>query len=141
MQQLAKRHGAKVVFWLHNFAYHDRAAFALVDYIVVPSEFSRRYYREKLGLECNVLPNIVHWEEAEQRSEVGASEVSGSDARDRSATVASPALLPLPATYVTFINPQENKGVYVFARIARELARGGRIFRSWSRRAAAAAMR
>ena len=29
----------------------------------------------------------------------------------------------LPASYVTFINPQETKGVYVFAQIARELAR------------------
>ena len=48
---------------------------------------------------------------------------------------------PLPAMYVTFINPQEIKGVYVFARIARELARGGgRIFHCWSRKAAVGAM-
>ncbi len=124
-----------LVFWLHNFAYHDRAAFALVDYVVVPSEFSRRYYREKLGLECQVLPNVVHWAEAEQRSEVGRqrSEVGRrrSDARiddrniiDRKMNGVAPAPCPQPtASYVTFINPQEIKGVYVFARIARELAR------------------
>ena len=135
-----------LVFWLHNFAYHDRAAFALVDYVVVPSEFSRRYYREKLGLECSVLPNVVHWAEAEQRSEVGRRR---SDARiddrniiDRKMNGVAPAPCPqLTASYVTFINPQEIKGVYVFARIARELRGGGRIFGSWSRKAAAAAMR
>ena len=71
VRQMAKRQGAKVVFWLYNFAYSDRAAFALVDYVLVPSEFSRTYYRERLGLECQVLPIIVHWQEAEQRSEAG----------------------------------------------------------------------
>ncbi len=99
-----------LVFWLHNFAYGNRTAFEAVDYVIVPSEFSRRYYREKLGLECHVLPNIVHWEEAEVKGRAG------------------PHPSPLPEgegtrRYVTFINPQEIKGVYVFARIARELAR------------------
>jgi glycosyltransferase involved in cell wall biosynthesis len=146
VQHLAKRHGAKIVFWLHNFSYHDRAAFAAADYIIVPSEFSRRYYREKLGLECSVLPNIVHWAEAE----VGAARKVAGNLRvpsalrpqplaiDRSrelrvdgtgtvpATLDRPHPSPLPegdGKYVTFINPEENKGVYVFARIARELAR------------------
>ena len=114
VQRLAKRHGAKIVFWLHNFSYTDRAAFALVDYIVVPSEFSKRYYREKLGLDCRVLPNIVHWEEAKiDNRELGAGirELQADGARSG----------PAGLKYVTFINPEKNKGVYVFARIAEEL--------------------
>jgi glycosyltransferase involved in cell wall biosynthesis len=102
VQRLAKRLDVPIVFWLHNFAYTDRSAFEAVDYVIVPSEFSRRYYREKLGLECHVLPNIVNWEAAEVRGQ--GSEVGGQ-------------------SYVTFINPHAVKGVYVFARIARELAR------------------
>jgi glycosyltransferase involved in cell wall biosynthesis len=97
VQRLAKQSGAKVIFWLHNFAYADRTAFAFAGQVIVPSEFSRAFYRERLGLECHVLPNLVHWQEAQ---------VSNRNPR-----------------YVTFINPQEIKGVYVFARIARELAR------------------
>jgi glycosyltransferase involved in cell wall biosynthesis len=97
VQRLAKKSGAKLVFWLHNFAYADRRAFELVDHVIVPSEFSRAYCRERLGLECRVLPNVVHWDQAE---------VQNRNPR-----------------YVTFINPQEIKGVYIFARIARELAR------------------
>jgi glycosyltransferase involved in cell wall biosynthesis len=110
VQQLAKRCGAKIAFWLHNFAYGDRAAFALADHVIVGGEFSRCYYREKLGLDCHVLPYIVHWKEA--------------DVSRRTC----PYPNPLPECegvqrYVTFINPQETKGVFVFARIARELAR------------------
>ena len=119
VQRLAKRHRAKVVFWLHNFAYTDRAAFAAADHVVVHAEFTRQYYREKLGLNCYRLPYIVHWAEAEQRSEVG----SRSSAAGFQADFVKPPCSQLPASYVTFINPQETKGVFVFARIARELAR------------------
>ncbi len=136
VQQMAKRNGAKIVFWLYNFAYTDRAAFALADYIIVPSEFSRQYYREKLGLECRVLPLIVHWEEAEVKGrEQGAR--SGEQAManrphpnplPKGEETDCAHLNPAPARgetrrYITFINPQETKGVYVFARIARELAK------------------
>ena len=69
VQHLAKRHGAKVVFWLHNFAYPGREPFAAADRVIVGSEFSKRYYCEKLGLDCHVLPYIVHWKEAECRAE------------------------------------------------------------------------
>ena len=39
-----------VVFWLHNFAYDEARLFEDVDFVIVPSEFSRRWYRERLGL-------------------------------------------------------------------------------------------
>ncbi len=97
VQCLAKRLGIPVLFALHNFAYGRRETFAAVDYAVVPCDFSRRYYMETLGLACQVLPNIVNWKAAEVRER--------------------------HPRYLTFINPKDIKGVYVFARIARELAR------------------
>lgn len=57
--QLARRVGAKVVFWLHNFAYSDSSVFAGCDAIVVPSNFSREHYRRAVGLDCVVLPPVV----------------------------------------------------------------------------------
>ena len=71
VQQMARRRGIPLLFSLYNFAYEDRKAFELVDWVVVPSEFSARYYREKLGLECRVLPISVHWKEASVQSRGG----------------------------------------------------------------------
>ena len=36
--------------------------FAHVDYVLVAFEFARRHYRDRLGLDCHVLPNPVDWE-------------------------------------------------------------------------------
>jgi glycosyltransferase involved in cell wall biosynthesis len=67
-----------------------------VDAVVVPSQFSANHYRRTLGLDCTVLPNVLNWER------VRCPEVQGH--------------------YVTFVNPEPTKGVFVFARIAAELA-------------------
>ena len=126
VQRIAKRLGIPIVFWLHNFAYSDRRAFEAVDYVVVPSEFSRRFYREKLGRECHVLPNIVNWAAAEVAEQgAGSSEQSAGWQPAPRYAKAADGTRSVPATlkYVTFINPHPVKGVYVFARIARELAR------------------
>ena len=103
-----KRLGIPLLFSLHNFAYHDRASFQAADYLHVPSEFSRRHYRKTLAVDCRVLPVVVNWERASVKN--------------------SPHPNPLPegdgtGKYVTFINAHGIKGVYIFARIARELAR------------------
>jgi glycosyltransferase involved in cell wall biosynthesis len=97
IHRLAKRMDIPIVFALHNFSYPTAETFRSVDYVVVPAEYSRKYYWEKLGLACQILPNVVNWHEAY---------VERRDPR-----------------YVTFINPLPHKGVYVFARIARELSR------------------
>ena len=89
--------GGAVVFALHNFAYHDRSAFAHVDRVFVPSRFSADSYRRTLGLECTILPNLVNFDRV---------------LCDR----------PSPG-YVTFVNPSVEKGVFVFARIADELGK------------------
>ena len=97
VQHIAKQQGIPILFAVHNSTYTDRAVFGMADRVVVPAEFSRTYYRQALGLTCDVLPSVVNWEAAEV-----------SDRRGR---------------YLTFINPEGIKGVFVFARIARELAR------------------
>jgi hypothetical protein len=93
----ARARGAATAFALHNFAYRDPETFADADAVVVPSRYSAGYYRDALGLDCTVLPNLVDFD----RVRVGR---------------------PDPR-YVTFVNPSYEKGVYAFARLADELGR------------------
>ena len=65
---------------------------------MVPSQFSRNHYQKTLGLDCTVIPSPINW--------------------DRVRCEPDPA-----RRFVTFVNPQATKGVYVFARIALELGR------------------
>ncbi|MBA3316090.1 MAG: glycosyltransferase [Planctomycetaceae bacterium] len=97
VSMIAKGYDIPVVFSLHNFAYRHIEAFRWVDYVIVPSEYSRRFYWDRLGLDCTVLPNIIDDET-----------VRVTDRQPR---------------YVTLVNPQAAKGVYVFGSIASELAR------------------
>jgi glycosyltransferase involved in cell wall biosynthesis len=94
---MARRRGVAVVFWLRNTAYHDRAFFDHVHGVLVPSHYSAEHYRRHLGLECTAIPSPVDW------SRVACTDI------DR--------------RYLTFVNPTPVKGVYVFARIAQELAK------------------
>jgi glycosyltransferase involved in cell wall biosynthesis len=97
LMRRARKHGCPVVFHLHNLAYDDPAAFADAAVVLVPTEYARRHYARRLGLECTAIELPL------QRHRV------------------------LPADhdprYVTFVNPQPAKGVTVFARIAAELSR------------------
>ena len=67
MIAVAKRRGIPVVFAIHNFGYNDLRHFSHVDYCIVPSQFARRHYRDKLGLDCQALPNPVDWERVRGR--------------------------------------------------------------------------
>ena len=71
--------------------------FANVDYCLVASDFARRHYRDKVGLDCQALSYPVDWDRVR--------------APDRD------------PRFVTFVNPCVEKGVYPFARIAHELGR------------------
>ena len=93
----AGRRAIPVVFALHNFAYTDARAFANVDYCLVASEFARRHYLDRIGLDCVALSYPVDWH---------CVRVDSRDPR-----------------FVTFVNPCPEKGVYPFARIAHELGR------------------
>ena len=97
MIAVARRRGIPVVFGVHNFQYVDPRAFSQVDFCIVASEFARRHYHDKLGLNCQALPYPVDWERVR---------VEDRDPR-----------------YLTFVNPALYKGAYPFVRIARELGR------------------
>lgn len=93
----ARDRGVATIFTLHNFAYAEADRFADADAVVVPSQFSAAHYSRALDLACSVLPNVV--------------DPARVVADDRN------------PTYVTFVNPSFEKGVYPFARIADELGR------------------
>jgi len=94
---MAKAYDIPVVFFVHNFAYTSGTAFEYTDYAAVPSEFSRAHYWSEVGLDCGVLPNIIDDEAIRVRAWRPA--------------------------YVTLVNPQPTKGLFVFVSIAQELAR------------------
>jgi glycosyltransferase involved in cell wall biosynthesis len=96
--EVAKKAGAKVAFWLHNFAYPDAAAFAGCDAVIVPSQFSREYHREALGIDCVALPPVIDVTRV---------------ACER----------PDRGRFVTFVNPVPEKGVFWFARVAEVIGR------------------
>ena len=82
------------MFHLHNFGYTDKRGLADVSAFIFPSEYSRRHYR-RIGLDGPVIADPIALDRVIAES-------------------------PEPK-YVTFINPQPDKGVTVFARIALEL--------------------
>ena len=93
----ARAKDVAVVFHLHNFAYNDRRGFADVSAIIFPSEYSRNHYRRRVGLDGVVIPDPIRLDKVIAEN-------------------------PEPK-FVTFINPQPDKGAAVFARIALELSR------------------
>jgi glycosyltransferase involved in cell wall biosynthesis len=97
LMRRARTGGTPVVFHLHNFGYNDRRGFADAAAVLFPSEYSRRDHVRRLGLDGAVIPYPVRLDR-----------VIAED--------------PDP-TYVTFVNPQPEKGAAVFARIALELGR------------------
>jgi glycosyltransferase involved in cell wall biosynthesis len=97
LMRRARAKGVAVVFHLHNFGYNDRRGFADVSAVIFPSEYSRRHYRRAVGLDGPVIPDPIRLNKVIAEN-------------------------PEPK-YVTFINPQPDKGAAVFARIALELGR------------------
>ncbi len=97
LMRLARAKRVPVVFHLHNFSYNDRRGFTDVSAVLFPSEYSQRFYRRRLGLEGTAIPYPVRLDR-----------VVADDPEPR---------------FVTFINPQADKGMTVFARIALELGR------------------
>jgi glycosyltransferase involved in cell wall biosynthesis len=97
LMRRARATGTPVVFHLHNFGYGDRRGFADVSAIIFPSHHARQFYRDRVGLDGTVIPDPIR---------LDRTIVADPDPR-----------------YVTFINPQPEKGTTVFARIALELGR------------------
>ena len=91
----AKCRGIKSVFMLHNLSYRDPKLFENFDMIVVPAEYVRKRYRERLGFDSRVLAPLI-------------------DPAKVVATERAPRFL-------TFVTPTTEKGLYFFIGIAREL--------------------
>jgi glycosyltransferase involved in cell wall biosynthesis len=89
--------GAGAVFWVQNFAYRSTEAFRGCAAVVVPSTCARDYYRATLGVDPIVLPVVVD-----------------------PARVVAPDPDP---RFLTFVNPDPAKGVFLFARLADVLGR------------------
>jgi glycosyltransferase involved in cell wall biosynthesis len=92
---LARRQDVRVVFALHNFAYRDAGLFRDADAVLFPSLTARNHYRAALGINGTALPGPF----------------------DEKRLLCDPG----ERTFLTFVNPQPEKGVYWFARIAYEL--------------------
>jgi glycosyltransferase involved in cell wall biosynthesis len=97
LMKRARASGTTVVFHLHNFGYSSRRGFADVSTVLFPSEYSRRFHHRRIGLDGPVISDPMRLDRA--------------IAED-----------PDPR-YVTFVNPQPEKGLAVFAQIALELGR------------------
>lgn len=93
--EAARRSGAANVFLLCNLAYRRRELFEQFDSVVVPSEFARTFYREKLGIDAVVLPPLID----EMKIQVANNS----------------------RRFITFVNPAPEKGLYFFIGIAWEL--------------------
>jgi glycosyltransferase involved in cell wall biosynthesis len=91
----AKALGLRVVFTLRNFEYTAADPFRHCSAVVVPSETAARHYRAALGLDCAVVPGPIRWDRVR------------CDTHD--------------PRFLTFVNPEPVKGVFWFARVAREL--------------------
>ena len=59
LQQLVRQLGIPLLFALHNFGYRDRSVFAPSDHVIVPTVFAQRFYRDTIGLPCEVLPLVM----------------------------------------------------------------------------------
>jgi glycosyltransferase involved in cell wall biosynthesis len=82
----------------------------------VPSEFAKTWYRERVGLQCHVLPNAIDWDRVRVEEDlIRHGRIEAGDSRKEPSS--------RPRSYVTFVNPQPAKGLVVFARIAEQLAR------------------
>ena len=93
---VAKVMGFPVVFWLRNCSYHNPGFFDPVDGVLVPCEFARGWYRQRLGIECTPVPSPVIAD------------------RVRCQTI--------DRQYVTFVNPQPAKGGHFFASLFAQLS-------------------
>jgi glycosyltransferase involved in cell wall biosynthesis len=122
MIKLAKNRDIPIVFGLYDFADRDPASFKLMDYVIVPSEFSRRYHWEELGVACQLLPPAMDWQRVQVPERTGAATGPGADVPRSSFEGSGPDPGPRKPPYATFVNPHPAKGLYVFARIAEVLA-------------------
>lgn len=101
MIDLIRDSGAKTVFLLLNFAYKDKRLFDSVDLTLVLSQFAADAYCTRVGIRATALPPLIRIEDVAPEMEDGSADQK----------------------HVLFVNPSPNKGVFLFAKIANEMAK------------------
>ncbi len=101
LQDIARNHAGKMVFYLANDSYHEPDLFSSMDAIVCPSMFLRDLYKDRLGINPVSLRSII----SEQfiLSDIDQS-YTGRDIMRR-------------IGFVTYINPSPAKGGTLFLRL------------------------
>lgn len=97
----ARKRATAMVFFLANASYDDASLFAPFDQVLVNSQFTQGYYRDKLGIDSAVLPEILPPEAVPSPEDVLAAQ--------------APSLRRLGL--ITMINPSPPKGATLFARL------------------------
>lgn len=92
----ARRTGARIAFRVANLGYLVKPFFRNIDAVLTPSRFLSDHYRAAIGMESTPLPVPLDLEE-----------------------VLAPDRDPV---FVTMVNPCPDKGLFLFARLAEELA-------------------
>jgi glycosyltransferase involved in cell wall biosynthesis len=95
--RLTKNAGVQTVVILQNLAYNNAVYFADADAVIVPSYFAQKHYADKLGIQSVVIPPLLS---------VDTPNMSKDFSKRR---------------YLTYINPEQGKGMTWFAKIARIL--------------------
>lgn len=101
LHKKAREAASSLVFFLANAHYEDRQVFESVDSILVNSSFLREHYRQKLGIESSVIPEIIP--------------SSALAAPEEVLSVAHPEQRRLG--FITMVNPSFLKGAPLFARL------------------------
>ncbi len=94
---LAKRRDTPVILWLDQIVPDPASVFWHVDYCLVPTEFTRAYYWDYMGLACHTLPTALDWDRlrAERR---------------------------VPRCLTCFVGSGQSDAIPTFARLARTIA-------------------
>ncbi|MBQ9874608.1 MAG: glycosyltransferase [Thermoguttaceae bacterium] len=95
--ETVRNRGASTAFYLHNLEYRKPELFKSFDSVIVPSEFAKRFYKEKLGIETVAIPPLI------DETKV----LADSNSRE----------------FVALVNPALEKGRCFFIGIARELGK------------------
>ncbi|MBQ9874605.1 MAG: glycosyltransferase [Thermoguttaceae bacterium] len=95
--ETVRNRGASTAFYLHNLEYRKPELFKSFDSVIVPSEFAKRFYKEKLGIETVAIPPLI--------DEIKI--LADSNSRE----------------FVSLVNPALEKGRCFFIGIARELGK------------------
>ncbi len=99
----ARKNCRTLIFYLANPSYDEPGLFRPFDQVLVPSNFQREYYQQRLGIQSDVLRTLIPEGSIISPKEVLAAQAP--EMRHRG--------------FITMINPSLPKGATLFARLVR----------------------